>query len=74
MPAPETTAVDSCLVDHRILEAAVARLFEAAGVERIQAKGIAEILVLRPARPRQPRGALRRAPPAWPEPRPARPG
>src|SRR5260370_19565827 len=46
VPAPESTTVDSLTVDHRALEAAVARLFERVGVEPSQAAGIAEILVL----------------------------
>ncbi|HEX6493628.1 MAG TPA: Ldh family oxidoreductase, partial [Candidatus Dormibacteraeota bacterium] len=45
MPA-DTTAAATCTVDHHLLEAAVARLFETTGVERSEAEGIAEILVL----------------------------
>ncbi|HEX3605454.1 MAG TPA: Ldh family oxidoreductase [Candidatus Dormibacteraeota bacterium] len=45
MPA-EPTTVDSCRVDHHLLEAAVARLFELTGCPRADAAGIAEILVL----------------------------
>jgi len=46
VPASDVTTVDTPAVDHRLLEAAVARLFEATGVERSEAEGIAEILVL----------------------------
>ena len=46
MPAPDAPPIDAPAIDHRLLEAAVARLFEVTGVERSEAEGIAEILVL----------------------------